>query len=670
MASSSKVDRAQTFVPGDKVCDALFFNDPSKRHLAPLRNRDKQYSEGGIEVDVGIQSDDYEFLMFKHRLASSLTKALPATVDDQGRVTGNGIRSNFHGLNYVGGYPQNPATYPLVDNTYLREKEKGLKNQWTKPWHETCARALTRLFFRGIAPVPVKIRVGSSSMMPFYTKQMNLKLDLVRHALSNGKRAGELIMEGNHVDAWVNYYIGGAYHTVYRRQATDAVIVQEDGSLRPKDRPVADLTYALTGGRGGSFAPANRELVNMEFRLPGPFFRERNRTAMGGPLGLNANLMVIAQAVRAHIYKTYAYTYHHTTRLSQQEDVQKMGFIIAADVSNHDWFWPTWVVDTIADELLKLGYAEWWVALYRLRMKLPNYVTDVAPGEGNILLGDWRDPSNQGGLPSGNSFTDLDGAWLMTLVYFIMQVEHTYPELIAQLGSDAGAERVLDAYLRGTLPIKLKDKSDDALLGWSDPHLQSRAQALHDKMSKGESVSDYMSISYEHGGAFLGSVLLYPESRDTSRVTLIGNGASLVYNMFSPEFGIQSALKDRTNAKRPYPGLAWATLSQNYGTAPSYTEILDQIEFNWSKIYHESFRIRREKWLRESEKQLMLDLRKRSATSMLPDLDPITLEVLMDPSKLEWKYAAGDVSSSISDLLFNGIPLEEVEPFFKEIYHG
>lgn len=654
-----KPDRTKvpTFKPGDKVCDALFFGKSA------YRNRDKQYAEGPIETLRGHMSNDWAFLTFKDRLSRALTDQFPATVDDLGRVSGNGVRSNFYGLRYVGGYPQIPATYPLVDNRYLRE-QKGLSNVFVKDWHKTVARALTRLFFRDIEPVPLRLRKGSSSMMPFYEKDMAKKQELVRFALSMGEKAGMCILKGDYITPWTNWYIGGAYHTVYRRQASDAMTL-ESGIFKAKDRPVADLEFALSGGQRGTFSPSDRSLDNADFRVPAGFARERNRTAMGGPLGLNANLMVIAQAVRAKIYKEYAYTYHHTTRASQQEEMRKMGYIIAADVSNHDWFWWTDVIDLIADELLELGYADWWVALYKLRMRLPNYVTDVAPGEGNILLGDWRDPRNAGGLPSGNSFTDLDGCWLMTFVYFLIQVEWTYPELIPQLQTVEQAERVLDQYLRGKLPITLKDKSDDALLGWPDSYLHSRVAKLHKAMQDGEKISPYMIVSYEHGGAFLGSILLYPKKGNTDGLVLIGNVNSLVTNQFSPEYGVQSNIRDRSKAKRPYPGLAWKTLALNYGSAPVFGDVMEVIEREYSRVYGESYRAFREEWLRDDERLLMEDLSQRSLKT--PELTSIDIEVLNDPSKAEWKYDEADISPTLFTLMFNGIPLEEIEPIFNSI---
>lgn len=651
---------------GSKVCDALFFGSSA------LRNRDKTYREGPIEALRGVMSDDADFLAIKDSYSREASKRWEPNVDEFGRVFGNGIRSNWYGLRYVGGYPSIPATYPMVDNSYLRE-QKSLKNDFVKPWHENTFRSFVRLFFSNLEPQALRLRNGSSSMMPFYETRMSKKKELALFALENGQRAGELMLKGDFVTPWTQMYIGGAYHTVYRRQSSDAMSF-EDGVFTAKARPVGDLLFAISGGREGKFEPTNRNLILEGKHIPAGFFRERNRTAMGGPLGLNANLMVVAQPVRKNIYTRFAYTFHHTTRAQQQADIRKNVFFICADVSNHDWYWPTFVVKYIVDELSKMGWPDWWLKLFEVTFQLPNFVTDVGPGHDNVLIGDWREPQNNGGLPSGNAFTDLMGSLVMTWAYHIMMVEHTYPECIKQLSSESNDEvdACLESFLRGEQPITLKDKSDDAVCGWTDSYLVPRAkklQAMMIEVDEGKrpasDISPYMIISYEKGGAFLGSIMLFPSSMDPKDMVMIGNNNSMLINQLSPEYGVQSDKRDRSKARRPYPGLAWKTLSQNYGTCPLYQETTDLLEFIWARHKHESYSAMREQWYEDDMRQLRADLDRRA--SVLPDFSPIEIEVLNDPSRLDWKYDDSSVSSDVLNLLFNGLPLETTEPFFNAI---
>lgn len=652
-------DLAPTFLPGDPVCDALF------EGRVALKNRDKQFSERAIDPLRGHFSNDRKYLSFKHNASLMLTKEFPETVDEYGRVSGNGVRSNFYGMRHVNGFPMLPATYPVTSNEELR-RQKGLVNEITTDWHETVLRMIVRLMFTGLEPEPMRLRKNSSSMMPYYVKDMSDKQMIASLSLESAEKAGNMMLKGDYTTPWVDYQIGGANHTVYRRQSTDGVKL-EKGVFTSKERPVADLEFAISGGRKGTFLPASKELKDVDFHVPPGFFRERNRTAKGAPLGMNATLMPIAQALRTHIYKDFAYTYHHTTRDSIQSDVRELMFTIAADVSNHDWYWPHFILPIIADELRSIGYADWWVELYLTKARLPDYVTDVGPGLGNILLGDWRKPANTGGLSSGNAFTDIEGTILMTWVYFIIQVEHTYDELIPQLKSALTAAPIVDRYLRGQLPIRLKDKSDDAILGWADRLLVPRAQKLLQKMQAGEQVSPYMIVTYEHGGAFLGSIIQYPGSKDPSGVVLIGNILSYVNNMFSPEYGVQSDLRDRTRAKRPFPGLAWKTMSQNYGSCPIYGEVRERIEYIWTREYGYSYFAFRDDWLHDDERALR-DHLEHASIKGLPDLSVMDVEVLIDPSKAEWKYDKKDLSPQIADLLFNGIGLDLVEPYFERVF--
>lgn len=661
-----KQKQTEVYKAGSKLCDALFHG------ASALRNRDKVYREGPIEPIRGVMSDDPDFLAIKDSYSREASRRWEPNVDELGRVYGNGIRSNWYGLRYVGGYPSIPATYPMVDNSYLRE-QKSLKNEFVKPWHENTFRSFVRLFFSQLEPQALRLRNGSSSMMPFYETRMSKKQELALFALQSGERAGTLMLQGDYVTPWTQMYIGGAYHTVYRRQSSDAMSF-EDGIFTAKPRPVGDLLFAISGGRLGNFEPTNRNLTIEGKHIPAGFFRERNRTAMGGPLGLNANLMVVAQPVRKNIYNRFAYTYHHTTRAQQQEDIRKNVFFICADVSNHDWYWPTFVVAYIIDELREMGWPDWWLKLFEVTFRLPNFVTDVGPGMDNVLIGDWRDPQNSGGLPSGNAFTDLMGSLVMTWAYHIMMVEHTYPECVRQLSSTSKEEvdACLEAFLRGEQPITLKDKSDDAVCGWTDNHLVPRAKKLQSLMIEvdegkrpASDISPYMIISYEKGGAFLGSIMLFPTSMDPKDMVMIGNNNSMLINQLSPEYGVQSDKRDRSKAKRPYPGLAWMSLSQNYGTCPLFQETMDLLEFTWAKHKHESYSAMRDQWYEDDLRQLRIDLDRRA--SILPDYSPIEIEVLNDPSRLGWRYDESDVRPDVLNLLFNGLSLDVTEPFFNKI---
>ena len=400
---------------------------------------------------------------------------------------------------------------------------------------------------------------------------------------------------------------------------------------------------------------------------PKGFFRERNRTAQGAPLTTNGPLMVIAPPVRVKMYSEYASTYHHTTREAQQLSLRDAKFIVATDVSLHDQFWPHMILDETCNVLIELGYPAWWVEIYRVKSKLAMYVTDVSPTEGNVMIGNIFDPDLSVGLPSGNAFTDIEGTLLMSWVYFLIMVEHTMPSLIQSLHAEDTAVQVVDQFLRGKLAIGLKDKSDDALMLWRDDALIPAAKELQRKLKEGEQVSPYMKVTYEHGGAFLGNILLYPESRDTGKLVLIGNILSFATNQLSPEYGVQSGVRDRSRVKRPFPGLAWESVHDVYGSSPVFGVVLDLLEESWYDCFGESYIHFREQLLERDKRKLASYVKTVSTKMGMDDLSPIDQEVMSNPDKAHYKYGEADISDDVLNLLFQGLPVEEVEPYFNLI---
>lgn len=662
-----------SFPKTHKLVQALFAGSKANRAM------NREFSEGPIDVfpacaglDV-IWSDDTDYLRFKKLLVEKLMAdpTLQASVDDAGRVTGNGIRSDWRGLLYVGGFGQLNATWPMLDNEQLRSDKKLINTLQGYDFYKRVYQAIVRLFFSDLEQQPMKLRKYSSSTIPWFETDMTQKVRICGYALQNAQKAGELIKKGNYVQAFVQYQVGGAYYVVYRHQASDAWIQDADGVYHPKPRFIADREYALSGGTSGSWKEADRSF-NQDFapkHLIGrsDFARERKRTAMGGPLVTNAIMMPIAQAVRARIYEKYAFSFHHTTRQSIETDLVKWEGIIPVDVSQHDQLWPSsWLLDLIADELLLMGYPDWWVEIYRMKGRLPVYVSSVGPDEGQTLLGDWRNPDVNMGLHSGNAFTDLEGTILMCGAYLITQLEHITPEVIDSLDTVSKTMDYIDGYLRGEKGICQKSKSDDALLGILDKSLLRRHNSLLEKLQAEEQVSKIMEIGYEHGGAFLGSILLFGPDKHPSSLRLIGNVVSMVVNMFSPEYGVNSAVrsKRRQGLKRPYPGIAWGSTREVFGDAPAFPAVMKHIEDAWFEVYGISYSYYRDTMYKEDMRQLTKDLDSKDEWS---NLSLIEKEVISAPEKLQYRYTELDVREEIVELAFSGVPEELVTPFFEAV---
>lgn len=648
--------------PADSPVTRALFSPQSR---SAMSNLTREYAEGPLEIDEEHLSNDPDLLRFQALVAERANAALPITVDDYGRAYGNGVRSNFNGLRQVSGYPMIPSAYPVADNSKRRE-DAGLASGFVEPWHRNICTAFIRALFSDLEPCAVTVPRNRSSSLPLCAKDTATRMDIVYRAMANAQKAGAALAKGDFERAWLDYDVGGASLCISRIQNNDAILFDpKSKTYEAKRRESADLAYALSGGYRGSLITSSKSLEDSDAGAPTGFFRLRKRLAFAIPLGINAILAPITQAVRAAAYRNFGYVLHHTTDAVMETDIRQWSFSIAIDVSQHDQLSPNWYTDYVEETLLNMGYPEWWVAVWNIKSHLPYYVSNVGPGEPNVLIGDWRAPSMRGGVNSGNAGTDIDGMIFMTPVYIIMQIEHTARELISKCQTEIGATMVLQGYMQGTLDITGKHKGDDALLGWKGAIKKAAAQQLQEKMRNGESVSPYMNISYEHGAAMLGRVVLYPADKDQSKVSMIGNITSLFLNLCIKENGVQRRLTDRTKSRNPFPYLGWETLIQAYGSCPTYGQALDILESAWFDVFGSSFMQYRNALLKYDKQRLASQLAMRE--SYLANFSPIDWEVFSNPDKLKYKFVDTDVSPEIIDMFFTGVPLAEATAYFKTI---
>jgi hypothetical protein len=658
----------------DPVTMSMFVS--TKPNDAAARNRVAPFREGPIETMYGIFSWDRDNLQTMDKLSRALTDACPPDVDASGRVGPSGVRSNFYGLRHVPGAPMDPATFPPVDNRKKRS-DAGLADRPISQQHEWVFRSVVRLFFSNLENKGLRIARDTSMGSPFFLKSMTAKLDTARSAMKEGQFAGRLFLDGKYRDAYVSFQMGGCYYVVYREQMSDGVTLDK-GAWIEKKRMVATFDYAISGGKRGELIQASKDVSNLvdsdgeHVWTPEGFFRTRRRTAMACPFKLNACVMVIAQAVRSMVYDVYAYTTHHTTRAQKQEKVSKWDFAIAADVSDHDTFWPGWLLDLICDELLVMGYADWWVEILRTTMRLPVYISAPSRTQGHVLMGDPFDPRLNVGLASGIGITDIMGSLLMIPCYALIQLDHTAPHLWKRMTSYPAVCTFMHSYMQGLEEIRQMSKSDDAFLGWMagpSAHEGRLLQASMEKgdVHKGQPISPYMKISYENGGAFLGDVLIYDHTKSLSSARFEGNVISYVVNQFAPEFGVESHKPDRTKRARSYPGLAVEAAPVVFGSAPTYGIVNDIIEKVHYDTYGRSYRKYRNEQLELDKRALAKWLDSQSSFSHLGALSVADHEVIAEPNKMWWKHPPETLNPAVVEMVSSGLPPSETALFFHSV---
>jgi hypothetical protein len=154
-----------------------------------------------------------------------------------------------------------------------------------------------------------------------------------------------------------------------------------------------------------------------------------------------------------------------------------------------------------------------------------------------------------------------------------------------------------------------------------------------------------------------------------SSVTLTGNILSAGRNLWSPEYGVESQKKDRSTCKRPYPGLAWGSMSEVYGTIPIYGEYLELMESVYFDVYRESHSSFRSRLFDRDEKRLAEALSNTTVTKELgfSDLSFAEKEILNDPAKIHYRYTQDDVRPEVLALITHGLDTVEVEDFVTKV---
>lgn len=635
---------------------------------------------GGQEIDVqpGIGSLAPGQLNNLNWLGTNLTKELPAQVDELGRVFGDGVRADFHGLWHLTGFPQERATFPIFDNSKLRE-EKGLSNTWKNKFDERLFRSIVRAFFKDLPDVKVKIKDRTSTSFPWFTSDVVEKKRKFAEMMGHVPQISKLFLAGDLVTAYKNYGVAGPSITIFRDQPTDKVSVKE-GRREAKLRSVADMEYAVSGGIKGQMIASSKQpsVWGQRFeQLDDKFFCMRRRVAYAQSSGYSFLLLPVAQSARVAAYDTYGFTLHHTTAEQKRAKFADWEMNIAADVADHDLLWPIKLyIPALMDELKKLGYEAWWIEMFRCSLQTAIYVPGVAVGEGGILIGDWRAPNNFSGLVSGNPFTDILGSCGMIFCYALIQLTHTQPDVLDALtqSDDKFLDEWRDRYMQGKEDIGAPSKSDDAfLLFRGDRSIVESSKTLMSMMKEEKQVSPYMLITLEHGGAMLGDIYLYDDTKRMSSARFIGNATSLPGKMWEPEYAckLTESIKgmyepNRLNMRaRAYPGMAVPSRIEKYGSMPSYEKLTDLLEYSFNKFlaptiglkfhpYFDKMAEDHKKWMQNDLMERIKIMRERGlmVDGGNTNYTLAEMEYVNEPDLVSWKFKTSEIREELLALNF------------------
>lgn len=596
----------------------------------------------------GIVSVDPRYDEFKYGLAMQASKQWEPNIDEQGFADTSAVTADFSGLLTATGAKMSMANSPLLDRTNLLA-EMGYAQDFVNPRHRRIARAIHRAMFGRRVEAPMKFNVRSSTGMPSGyggPGSQAQKQHMARRNIAGAERLLQAVDKLDLETLFVDHGFFFAMNLVERAQA-EGVPDFLSGNLKGKDRVVNSPEYALSNGAKGFRGPADKELITRGMFGLKYGLGARIRTAYGVCGEISYFMTPWLVGCRQNYFHEFGYTWHHTSSEQIFEGIKDFEELIGLDVTMMDQNMPKFFLDYHADwceDYMDPRFAK----LLRLVNGLPYFAPQSSAGASPFWAGNPLDPSSftiDVGLSSGRADNPDLGKWYMTTVYFCLLDDYLHDLLEQGPNDDASIQRVL----KGEHPtFGLKDMGDDAILGLRPGNSVLAAKIRSDLKKAGEvkkaSLSPYAILDLEDGVAFLGNVIIKDEAGKI--VVPKPNPVTFLVNQFCPERSINGQYS-------MYWGHGYLAALEHYSRAGS---IIGDLRMMINDLWrHHLPGV-------ATPEQMANAARRENPLPVGDALSQADLEVLIDPSKLYYKFAGdGDVSEHIDKLFRATIEAEFIE---------
>lgn len=584
--------------------------------LGSTAGRHYGFKLGSKSIDVfpGIKSDDPRLLAFNSRLANRLMEELPPKrVLENGFFDENAITTNFQELNTVAGYNMYPATYAVIDNSFLRSSLH-LNLDFESDRDEKIFEELMSVRYAKHDGTRGKISRISSSTFPFFSKDVELKANHLSLVLKHQDDIKRLFKAKDLQGIYDRYKLLFAMVDVYRSQA-DSFVPKGD-NFEPKAREVNDIIYSISGGRlGHRFTADKRILVNG--RLIEGKAACRSRTAYGFSNCPNLMFTAAFEGFRHYADSTFDKTYKHTTRESILEKINMFSHAVAVDVTQYDQSVPFFLMKKWIE---CSPFNEFGKELLTMMVQAPMFYRGPSSEANAYWTGDPLDVAffNQyRGLISGLFSTSAMGKDFFTFTLLTI-LDRIYGDVLNNV------EKILS----WKHPVyAITNMGDDSNLHSNDERIMNYFKKQIEETKYG--VSPYFKVDIEDGFKFLGNIGYIDKDGNKK---LCGDLGSYFKNMLVPERGIGTK-------NREYGVYGLLERREVYSSHPlfSVADAIFQSEFKAVFGFN---------WLQFMEEHLILP--KGDASIVMSQAE---IEVLLDPSKLHYKYNSDDISDEVAKII-------------------
>jgi hypothetical protein len=602
--------------------------DPSlvKKHAQnAVRNASFRTSPSAIfpaEDNEGyIFSSDPRVAKLKKWLRAEMDELVPAALDDDLFST-TGVSSNFSSL-LTDTRPMGKAVLPMCSNDEAR-REMGLVSDFQDIDQLNIARELASVMLSDWEPGPIKIAKGSTSGFPFFVKDAELKKALLVKSMPDMEMILTLASKGNLEQLYRKTQ--GRVLFAYKHQtriSPDGWVYEDGKPVHPKERPVADLHYVLSDGASGTRAPAPRFDAESNGLALG-----RMRTVYGLANTVNLIQALFFEGHNVSIHNRFEQTFVHRGPADVTRKLAHFGdpHLVAVDTSNHDFLVPKFIMNVLFDELRTI-WDDRVVDFIERAWTAPMYtmVGDPYGEPQNIWIGnplDDADFERWYGVPSGTFLVTFAGKFGCLVSYLTMLQDIGVPVV----------GRVKEILEWRHPDVAIMDLGDDAVVLFADRKMEL---AYADYVEKGG--NHIYSVGVEPKG-FLG----FPFVKDqvSGAVWAQYNPVSYQTKLLVPEQGLTSYL-------RQFWALGWEQRKSIYAGSRGVGIAMEALSKGFYDIM--GFDLDRAVLQHNDAKRI----------PGVTNLDPSTLDVILDPSKLFYRYQDSDIDPKILSQYFTSVRPEE-----------
>lgn len=583
------------------------------------------------EVIPKIYADDPRFLRLMENIDEKVRITFEEDILENGFYGKSAFNGNVSNLRTVSGVKASPGSYPLVGNTKWRSDQGLFDRFMSKDDEEIFEELITTRYSHYDESALTQISELSSSGMPLNTYDPEAKLGFAMNMANNAEEIMRMTVNGEFEKLYDKHKIIYASTETERTQNTDSIIVNKDGSIKTKDRYVNDYEYAITQGQSGKRSIASKKVIIDGVEIKGhSAMRLRNPQAFS--IGATYISKMGLEGIRTGADKEYEATYKVRQRSDLEEQSNQWNYCIPLDVTQYDASIPYFLFEAWVKYLPISDLAKEYLLV---TSRAPVFFRQIEGKSNPILTGDIFDLEyycQWMGLQSGTAFTSMLGKDLFSFQLLILindyfkNVKGNVAKILRWESHDAA----------------FKNTGDDSLLYSNNAAFYQFTidNILNDKAA-------YFKIDLENGARYLGNILYSSDNR----IKVCGDINSFLSNMFVPErtigmFDRWGQRLNRENKIRKYPIFGMLTRVSMFSDNPSFDAINEILQREWFDIFKTPF------WdyLREYEvKPKEFNGRVLSAAE---------IEVMLDPSKLMYKYTNKDIGSDLADTIQKSIPAE------------